>query len=145
MQVYLSEYNSWDEVVNWALPLYKSAIETPNSINAVAQSIHAQHTNTADRITAALRFSQDEIRYLGLEMGTNSHQPTPASETLPLRYGDCKDKTALLISLLKAMKIEAHPALVDTEETKRLIDLPATASVLTTLLLRLLTRVNATG
>jgi hypothetical protein len=129
MQVYLSEYSSWDEVVNWALPLYKSAIETPNSINAVAQSIQAQHTNTADRITAALRFSQDEIRYLGLEMGTNSHQPTRASETLSLRYGDCKDKTALLISLLKAMKIEAHPALVDTEETKRLIDLPATASV----------------
>ncbi|MBL1386709.1 MAG: DUF3857 domain-containing transglutaminase family protein [Colwellia sp.] len=129
MQVYLSEYNSWDEVVNWALPLYESAIETPSSINAIAQSIQAQHTNTADRIAAALRFSQDEIRYLGLEMGTNSHQPTPASETLSLRYGDCKDKTTLLISLLEAMKIKAYPALVDTEETKRLIELPATASV----------------
>ena len=51
-------------------------------------------------------------------MGTNSHQPTPASETLALRYGDCKDKTVLLISLLKALGVEAHPALVNTEDNK---------------------------
>ncbi|MBH0036596.1 DUF3857 domain-containing transglutaminase family protein [Pseudoalteromonas sp. NZS71_1] len=128
-QVYFSEFDDWGQVVNWAYPLYQSAIETPNSILDVAEEIKAKHTKTSDKIAAALRFSQDEVRYLGLEMGTNSHQPTSASETLSLRYGDCKDKTVLLISLLKAMDIEAFPALVDTEETKRLKELPPSASV----------------
>ncbi len=128
-QVYFSEFDDWGQVVNWAHPLYQSAIETPNSIVDIAKGIKSNYTKTSDKIAAALRFSQDEIRYLGLEMGTNSHQPTPASETLSLRYGDCKDKTVLLISLLKAMDIEAFPALVDTEETKRLKELPPSASV----------------
>ena len=128
-QVYFSEFDDWEQVVDWAYPLYQTAIETPNSILTIAEDIKAKYIQTSDRIAAALRFSQDEIRYLGLEMGTNSHQPTSASQTLSLRYGDCKDKTVLLISLLKAMDIEAFPALVDTEETKRLKELPPSASV----------------
>ena len=31
------------------------------------------------------------------------------------RFGDCKDKTLLLLSLLDALGIEAYPALVNTD------------------------------
>ncbi|MGS0498476.1 DUF3857 domain-containing transglutaminase family protein [Pseudoalteromonas mariniglutinosa] len=128
-QVFFSELKSWQDVANWAVPLYESAIEVTPSITQVADEIALNNPAIADRIAAALKFSQDEVRYLGLEMGTNSHQPTSASETLALRYGDCKDKTVLLISLLKAMDIKAYPALVNTDEGKRLIELPASARV----------------
>ncbi|MEM5549204.1 DUF3857 domain-containing transglutaminase family protein [Pseudoalteromonas neustonica] len=127
-QVFFSELNTWQEVTEWAIPLYKSAIEVTASVAQVADDITMQNLQVTDRIAAALKFSQDEVRYLGLEMGTNSHQPTPASETLELRYGDCKDKTVLLISLLKAMGIPAYPALVNTEEGKRLNRLPPSAN-----------------
>ncbi len=119
-QVYFSEVNNWQEVIDWSLPLYQSAIEISPAIETITRQIKLQHTDLESQIVAALRFSQDEVRYLGLEMGTNSHRPTPASETLALRYGDCKDKTVLLISLLKALGVDAYPALVNTEETKRL-------------------------
>ena len=128
-QVFFSELKSWQEVVNWAVPLYQSAVEVTPSIAQIADEIALNNPTTAERIAAALKFSQDEVRYLGLEMGTNSHQPTSASETLALRYGDCKDKTVLLISLLKAMDITAYPALVNTTEGKRLIELPASDRV----------------
>lgn len=123
-QVYFSEVNNWQEVIDWSLPLYQSAIEISPAIETITRQIKLQHTDLESQIVAALRFSQDEVRYLGLEMGTNSHRPTPASETLALRYGDCKDKTVLLISLLKALGVDAYPALVNTEETKRLARLP---------------------
>ncbi|WP_199524491.1 DUF3857 domain-containing transglutaminase family protein [Pseudoalteromonas sp. bablab_jr011] len=123
-QVYFSEVNNWQEVIDWSLPLYQSAIEISPAIETITRQIKLQHTDLESQIVAALRFSQDEVRYLGLEMGTNSHRPTPASETLALRYGDCKDKTVLLISLLKALGVDAYPALVNTEETKRLASLP---------------------
>ena len=128
-EVYFSEVNNWQEVVNWSLPLYQSAIEVSPAIETIARQIKFQHTDLESQIVAALRFSQDEVRYLGLEMGTNSHQPTPASETLALRYGDCKDKTVLLISLLKALGVEAHPALVNTEDRKRTASLPVSPSL----------------
>lgn len=123
-QVYFSEVNNWQEVIDWSLPLYQSAIEISPAIETITRQIKLQHTDLESQIVAALRFSQDEVRYLGLEMGTNSHRPTPASETLALRYGDCKDKTVLLISLLKALGVDAYPALVNTEETQRLASLP---------------------
>ena len=128
-EVYFSEVNNWQEVVNWSLPLYQSAIEVSPAIETIARQIKFQHADLESQIVAALRFSQDEVRYLGLEMGTNSHQPTPASETLALRYGDCKDKTVLLISLLKALGVEAHPALVNTEDRKRTASLPVSPSL----------------
>ncbi|MGR3980474.1 DUF3857 domain-containing transglutaminase family protein [Pseudoalteromonas sp. 1181_04] len=128
-QVFFSELKSWQEVANWAAPLYQSAIEVTDPVTLIADEIAMHNPQASDRIAAALKFSQDEVRYLGLEMGTNSHQPTSASETLALRYGDCKDKTVLLISLLKAMGIKAYPALVNTDEGKRLIELPASAQI----------------
>ncbi|WP_462156972.1 DUF3857 domain-containing transglutaminase family protein [Pseudoalteromonas sp. GB56] len=121
--VFLSEFDSWQQVVNWALPLYESALSNSANIQDIATQIRNEHNDIDSQIGAALKYTQDEIRYLGLEMGGNSHQPTPADETLRLRYGDCKDKTVLLMSILSALGIESHPALVNTEVTKGLINL----------------------
>ena len=57
---------------------------------------------------------QDDIRYLGIEMGRNSHEPHQPWETLEARWGDCKDKTLLLVALLRELGLEAYPALVNT-------------------------------
>lgn len=113
--VYFSELKTWGEVASWSRPLYSNAIATDDSINRVVTDIRAQNTSVEAQISAALRFVQDEIRYLGIELGQNSHMPTPASETLRNRYGDCKDKTVLLLTLLKSLGVEAYPALVNTE------------------------------
>lgn len=69
----------------------------------------------SEQISASLQFVQNEIRYLGIENGLSSHIPSSVSETLKRRYGDCKDKAVLFISILKALGIKAYPALVNTE------------------------------
>lgn len=63
----------------------------------------------------ALKFVQEEIRYLSLSIGENSHRPYPPAEVLARRYGDCKDKTWLLVSILRRMNIAADPVLVATQ------------------------------
>ncbi len=112
-RVSISDINSWDEVVAWALPLYRNAPLTKSEKELVAALIEGSATQE-QRILAALRFVQEQIRYLGLEMGESSHKPSLPGEVLDRRYGDCKDKTRLLISLLREMGIEAYPALVNT-------------------------------
>jgi transglutaminase-like putative cysteine protease len=120
-----SESKNWADVVVWAETLYPPS-ELHNSIVELANEIKQNSANQAEQITAALKYTQDNIRYVGLEMGVNSHLPTPAHETLALKYGDCKDKALLFITLLKALGIEAFPALVDTGDTKLLAEkLPA--------------------
>src|SRR5688500_15976321 len=72
------------------------------------------------RTVAALRFVQDEIRYLGIELGRYSHQPTSPAKVFARRFGDCKDKSLLLATLLKSMGVDAVPALVHSSEGKSL-------------------------
>lgn len=112
--IYFSENQSWSEVVNWAQPMYRDVLKEHPSIVEIAHKIRDTTTQKTEQIAAALRYSQDEIRYLGIEMGINSHLPTAAHETLKLRYGDCKDKAVLFIAMLKQLGIEAYPALVNT-------------------------------
>lgn len=121
--IYFSEVSSWNEVAKWADGLYQFN-DISNSVKAIADNIKTQHNNTKDQIASALSYVQNNIRYVGLQMGINSHLPTPPQETLKLKYGDCKDKAVLLINILAALDIVAYPALVNTEITKQLADKP---------------------
>lgn len=111
-----SESKSWQEVANWGQSLYEGVFVSDQAIQDLAQQISRQYSNESDRIAAALGFVQDEIRYLGIELGVNSHKPRAAYNTLKNRYGDCKDKTVLFITLLKELGVEAYPVLVNTQE-----------------------------
>lgn len=113
--VQYSFYQSWPEVANWATELFALKKFQPNS-QWSSWLTELQKLPTKDQqAVAALKIVQDRIRYVGIEVGENSHRPHPPNETLTLGYGDCKDKTLLLVSLLNALDIEAHPALVHSE------------------------------
>ena len=58
-----------------------------------------------ERLLAAMRFVQSEVRYLALALGNGSYVPSPPELVLKRRYGDCKDKTLLALSLLKGLSI----------------------------------------
>lgn len=121
--VYFSEMSSWKGVVDWAKTLYAFDNKLPDVL-AIANQIDQSESTTEGKVAAALRYVQSEIRYVGLEMGLNSHLPIPPDKTMQLKYGDCKGKTLLLMAILDAMGIQSAPALVHTKKTKRLKDIP---------------------
>ncbi|MEM7377934.1 MAG: DUF3857 domain-containing protein, partial [Pseudomonadota bacterium] len=124
-RVGLSSVGTWGDIVRWALPLYQRDADLPPKLADVADQIRLAHPDDKHAmIGAALQWVQDEIRYLGLEYGTNSHDPSPPSETLLRGFGDCKDKTVLLNTLLGALGIEAHPALVHSQNGHTLPNSP---------------------
>lgn len=113
--IHISETGDWAEVVNWALPLYSVAYQEDTGTNDIAGPLAPKAATDAEKVMGALDYVQNEIRYLGIEFGVNSHKPSSPRETFQRRYGDCKDKTVALVSLLTALGIEAYPALVNTE------------------------------
>lgn len=126
--IQFSELENWHDVVKWGTPLYQEAIQSSDNIKSIADELKQNNSSTADLIAAALQYVQSEVRYLGIEIGKNSHKPSLADETLSRRYGDCKDKAVLLISLLQELNVEAYPALVHTELKRDLINSLATIS-----------------
>lgn len=106
-----SEFGSWRDVVQWADTLFESKAATGNDLQGVVKRIRALDTDSA-RITAALEFVQTEIRYFSVSLGESSHRPAVPDEVLRRRYGDCKDKSFLLVTLLRELGIQSRPVLL---------------------------------
>jgi hypothetical protein len=109
-----SDFRDWRSVVQWGVPLYAPPSRLPAELAAEAERIKSHYADPADRAVEALRYVQKTVRYLGVEVGPGSHAPTPPDQVLSRRFGDCKDKTLLTLTLLKAVGVEASPALVNT-------------------------------
>ncbi|MBJ6766136.1 DUF3857 domain-containing protein [Myxococcaceae bacterium JPH2] len=121
----LSEFASWQEVARWASVLFTVPSKS-KALDEEIQRLSREPTEEA-RFLAALHFVQDEVRYLGIELGPNSHQPHAPDDVLAQRFGDCKDKSLLLVTLLRGLGIEAKAALVNTDVQRYLDDWQASA------------------
>jgi hypothetical protein len=113
-----SEFADWNAVARWAAPLYAPAPEA-GELAAVVAELRAAADTPEQRLLAALRWVQGEVRYLGIEVGAGAFVPRQPDLVLQRRFGDCKDKTLLLLSLLAALDIDADAALVHSD---RLVD-----------------------
>lgn len=109
--IQFSEFREWADVAKWGADLFRADAPIPDAVRPVIERLRAQPTRDA-KISAALQWVQSEIRYFSLALGESSHRPYPPETVLQRRYGDCKDKSLLLISLLRELGIEARAALV---------------------------------
>jgi hypothetical protein len=119
-QIVVSTFSSWAEVADWARGLFEPQLGSSPEIAKLARQFQAAKGGLPAAAADATRFVQDEIRYLGIEMGPNSHQPHAPKQVLRQRFGDCKDKSLLLVALLRELGIDAVPALVDTTRRRGL-------------------------
>lgn len=124
-----SDFPNWNSVVRWAEPLYQLPAVPPQELQALSEQIKARVLTQPERAMEALRWVQKNIRYLGVEVGINTHAPNPPELVLARRYGDCKDKTLLLLTLLHGLGIDAYPVLAHTSYGGTLVnDLPSALS-----------------
>ena len=110
--VWLNELDSWDKVGRWAESLFTYTFDERDELASYVDELKSLETNEA--INQAIRFVQDDVRYLGLSFGENSHRPYDPAQVYSNRYGDCKDKSQLLVSILRGLGKYAEPVLVST-------------------------------
>jgi hypothetical protein len=119
--VEVSEFQSWAEVVKWALPLFSSDHALSPGLKQEIDEINGDAKRSPEaKLLMALRFVQDEVRYMGIEMGVNSYKPNDPNRIFAQRFGDCKDKSHLLCTMLRAMGIDAVPVLINTNSKQQL-------------------------
>lgn len=111
----LSNMTDWRDVVEWAEPIYPRGLALPAETEARIAAIMSEYADGNERITAASRFVQDEIRYVADEVGLGSHFPRSPEDVIARGYGDCKDKALLLVTMLEAMGYEADVAFADLD------------------------------
>ncbi|WP_203258299.1 DUF3857 domain-containing transglutaminase family protein [Hyunsoonleella ulvae] len=112
--LFVTDFETWEAVVNWALNIYQDNVKPSQSLQTKIDQIQSSTEYEGERISTILKFVQDEIRYLGLESGIGAYKPFSPSKVLEQRFGDCKDKSWLMVTMLRKMGIEAYPVLINT-------------------------------
>lgn len=108
----LSSFKSWIDVNTWAQNVF--ALTKEPELEDVFDEIFTGNETTEDKINKIINYVQDDIRYMGIETGIGSIKPFPPEQVVKQRFGDCKDKSLLLVSLLKQIGIEkAYPVLAN--------------------------------
>lgn len=118
--VQVTEYDSWKEVIEWGEDIYTFNTPLSEGLKQIVNEIKSSHKKDGPRIKAALSFVQNEIRYLAVHSGIGGYKPNSPNKVLEQRFGDCKDKSVLLTTILNALDIEAYPTLVNTSLRQKL-------------------------
>jgi Flp pilus assembly protein TadD len=103
---------SWNQIAAEYSRIVEKQIAGAN-VKALVTKLIASLTTRDERAAAILDYLNHEVRYTGVEFGENSIVPHSPTETLKQRYGDCKDKSSLLVTMLRAAGIPAYVALLD--------------------------------
>ena len=106
----VSDFHTWAEVAQWAMPVFETEPAHSSEFNAEVEKLRAI-SDPEQRVVAALQFVQDEIRYVRLGAWFAARCLTPPDEILRRRFANHIDKTLLLVALLRAVQIDAAPAL----------------------------------
>jgi len=111
-----SDFADWAALSRHFAPIYaKAATPASNSlVKREASRIAATQARPLERAAAALKLVQQDVRYVYVGLNGGNLLPATADETWQRRYGDCKGKTVLLLTLLAEMGIAAEPVLVNS-------------------------------
>lgn len=113
--VQIAEERSWEDISRHFAPHY-AADPVPDALYKVAEQINVSHPDDPkERMMRALRFVQENMRYLSLTLGEGGLIPRPMERVLADGYGDCKDSSRLFAALAGLCGLDATPALVSTQ------------------------------
>ncbi|MEM1181337.1 MAG: DUF3857 domain-containing protein [Acidobacteriota bacterium] len=116
----------WPAVARWYSDIESTVEHGGSSLDALAEEVLAAGPDPKSRLKKAVDVARRQIRYVAVEVGIGGYRPSPAAETASRGWGDCKDKSLLLIELLRRAGFTAEPALIRLDRSRRIaVDFPS--------------------
>ena len=105
--------NEWKAIGQWVTTLEADRPTPSPEITSFTQALIAGAPDFYTKLSRITDSIQKNIRYFIVERGIGGLQANPAADIFRNRYGDCKDKTTLLIAMLRVAGINAYYVPVD--------------------------------
>jgi len=107
-----TNFHTWQEIGSWYHSLEGSRTQPDDDIRAKVATLTAGKSTPDEKARAIYAYVSAQVRYIGVAFGVGRFQPHNAGDVLSNQYGDCKDKSTLLISMLSAAGINADAVLI---------------------------------
>jgi hypothetical protein len=111
---YKGKTTNWREYGKWFYDLFKGRDELPNTLKSKIATLISAVPDTVEQMKTLYTFMQNNTRYVGIQLGIGHYQPFDVKTVFETGYGDCKDLSNYMYSLLKYIGIGSYPALVSS-------------------------------
>ncbi len=112
--VHVSTFKTWDEVGTFYWGLAKDQLDVDDEVRKKVRELTKGLKDDASKVKAVYKYVT-ELRYVALELGIEGIRPRRASQTMARGWGDCKDKAAVIVTMLREIGIPATMVLVRTQ------------------------------
>ena len=120
-RILVTTMNSWEEFSNWWRKEIAGKTEPDESIKKKVAELTETLSTSKEKTEAIFDYVKKEIRYVFIDLGKSGYEPDNAKKVFENKYGDCKDKSTLLISMLRVAGIPAYYVLIPTSSVGNLI------------------------
>ena len=124
----ISSIESWEELVEWYAALIQDQDYITPEIRETTKALLRGAWTRKEKIKRLYEYVTANINYVGIELGIWAIKPHPAPLILKEKYGDCKDKTTLLSTMLAATGIRSYPVLISAGASRSVVrEIPSLA------------------
>lgn len=102
-----THFADWEAAGRWACGIMKEQATPDQAVVDLAGLLTENGQLIQDQTRSIAEYVRDEVRYVGVWIGKGRFVPRPAGTTLKNLYGDCKDKSILMRSLLASKGISS--------------------------------------
>jgi len=106
----------WKKIGDGYIEDISKQLVVDSDVESLARDITSQAASEEDRIRLIFRWVQREFTYKAIEFGTRARIPHQAGVTCANRYGDCKDLSVVLHTMLRAVGVPSRLCLVHTSD-----------------------------
>ena len=124
----ITSLESWDKLMEWYGTLIREQDYVTPEIEQKTKALLRGAWSRKEKIKRLYEYVATNIDYVGIELGIWAIKPHSAPEIFKEGYGDCKDKTTLLSTMLSAVGIQSYPVLISAGKSSRVIrEIPSLA------------------
>ena len=112
--ILLTTIESWEELSKWYYSIVAPHLDVNDEIIAKTKELTADCKTRKEKAEKLYYWVAKKVRYLGVDKETYKpgYEPHDVSYTFSTLGGVCRDKAALLVTMLRIAEIEADPILI---------------------------------
>lgn len=127
--ILVSNKKTYNEVGQWWWNLVKEQLIVDENIRETVKKLTRGLTTQEQKVQAIHNYVVQNTRYLHVGLGIHGWKPYRTTTCFRNRYGDCKDKAALLKVMLEEAGVKANLVLVRTRTLGAVDELPASMHI----------------
>jgi len=108
------QMNHWQDIAMWYRDLIKERVWPNAALEQFTRTLVQNCITEKEKLKRIYDFVRDRIRYVAISIGIGGYQPHFARDVFHNRYGDCKDKVALIMAMASSVGIDVEPVMIST-------------------------------